>query len=339
MRHETKEDVSKGEPEAVQANGDQDESSQHASFTAARWLAVLVACTRPLTGYRTPAGKITLKMRDGFQDQKVQVACSRCTDCRLDRAREWATRLMHESRMHSRTSFVTLTYAEENLPDGNSLELAHWQLFADRMRKRCGKFRYYQVGEYGDVLGRPHHHACLFGLDFSEDRKKHKRTRRGDWLYVSPLLDELWQHGNTYIGELTYQSAAYVARYIMKKQFGDQAEERYLRFDPKALAWNRIKPEFATMSRRPGIGRGWYDAFAATDVLPHDRVIANGREAPVPKYYDRILEQDDPDLLARRKKERRESARPWLKHKTPERLQARARVTEAKTRVLRREFE
>ena len=148
--------------------------------------------------------------------------------------------------MWDRNCFVTLTYNDEHLPANGSLNKRDITLFLKRLRKRYGKgIRYYQCGEYGELLSRPHHHAILFNHDFED--KQLWSVRGGVRLYRSASLEQLWPYGYSTIGDVTFESAAYVARYVVKKITGEREGEHY----------RGKMPEFATMSRRPGIGRGW----------------------------------------------------------------------------------
>ena len=134
-----------------------------------------------------------------------------------------------------------------------------------RLRKRWPKdrIRFYMCGEYGDLKGRPHFHACLFGFDFPD---KEVYSKRGDvTLYSSKMLDEIWGKGMCIIGDVTFESAAYVARYIMKKITGNLAESHY----------NGLTPEFNKMSLKPGIGSEWFDKFSS-DVYPDGKVVVRG---------------------------------------------------------------
>ena len=99
--------------------------------------------------------------------------------------------------------------------------------------------RFFHCGEYGELLYRPHYHACLFGFDFSD--KVLWSTRGGVRLYRSKILEKLWTFGFSTIGDVTFESAAYVARYCTKKITGDKADEHY----------NGRSPEYVTMSRPP----------------------------------------------------------------------------------------
>ena len=142
-----------------------------------------------------------------------------------------------------------------------------------RLRKTGVEARYFHCGEYGDQTGRPHYHACLFGHAFP-DREKWA-VRKGNPVWRSDELERLWPYGNSEIGSLTFESAAYVARYVTKKVTGRDADSHYERLDPSTGELVQIEPEFATMSRRPGIGSGWFEKFG-TDVFPSDEVVVNG---------------------------------------------------------------
>ena len=143
--------------------------------------------------------------------------CGQCMECRLAYSREWAIRITHESQMHGSNCFLTLTYDDEHLPRYGQLVKRDLQLFFKRLRKYAGRFRYVAAGEYGEQNRRPHFHAAIFGLDFSGDRVLYATSVRGDNTFVSPLVGKAWgmstfPMGHT-IGSLTFESAAYIARY------------------------------------------------------------------------------------------------------------------------------
>lgn len=237
--------------------------------------------------------------------------------------------------MHSANSFITLTYNDEHLPDDQSIDLRHWQLFAKKLRNKCGPFRFYNCGEYGDESGRPHYHACIFGLDFSFDRKPFKMA--GDHqLYTSECLGEVWGLGFTTIGELSFESAAYVARYVMKKRTGAEAALSYFWVDEYGKQFD-VRSEFSTMSRRPGIGRSWYDAYKA-DLRISDSCVVKGREQRPPAYYDSLFKVEEPEAFEAMKAERVLSAAKHALDQTPDRLAVREAVQAAKDSPHRRDF-
>lgn len=221
--------------------------------------------------------------------------------------------------MHPSNSFITLTYNKEHLPKDASLHVEHWQAFAKRLRKQTGPFRYFHCGEYGDQNHRPHYHACLFGIDFASDRVLLRQTQHSD-LYTSPLLQQAWGQGYVTVGNLTYESAAYVARYCMKKLTAPNID------------YQGRTPEYVTMSRRPGIGSTWFDQFH-NDVYPADEIIHNGRTFRPPRFYDEKLSEE---MLQQIKNNRADKAARSAIDLTPDRLRTREQVQLAKNSTLQK---
>lgn len=300
-------------------------------------------CFRPLKGYRsrelTDKGKrkIVFNINAGFADMQVEVPCGQCIGCRLERSRQWAIRCVHEAQLHEANSFITLTYNNQNLPKNNSLRLKDFQDFMKRLRKKYGKVRYFHCGEYGEKFQRPHYHVILFGLDF-KDKKLHSNSL-GNKLYVSESLDKLWQNkGHCLIGDVTFESAAYVARYITKKITGEAAEEHYSTVIPETGEVIKRKPEYITMSRRPGIGKNWLEKFK-DDIYPEDFVVIRNKLMKPPKYYDRIYEVEYPDEYLSLKANRINKAELNKKDCTPERLSVREELQLLKFKKLKRGYE
>jgi len=219
----------------------------------------------------------------------LQVPCGSCVGCLLERSRQWAVRCLHESQLHSVSSFITLTYDDDHLRQ-LSLDYSDFQLFLRRLRRAKGAVRFFMCGEYGDELGRPHFHACLFGVDFP-DRQLFKELPSGSKLYVSPELSALWPQGFSSVGDVTFESAAYVARYVLKKKA--RGGEPVFLVDGSTGECVEREPEFTQMSLKPGIGARWYEQFKA-EVFPRDRVVMNGAEMKPPRYYLTLLERADP---------------------------------------------
>ena len=224
---------------------------------------------------------------------------------------------MHEAQLYENNSFITLTYSEENLPEHGTLVKEDLQKFWKRLRKRFGKnIRYYGCGEYGDKSFRPHYHACVFNWR-PEDGELFKTTEFGR-LYSSEVLDQIWSHGHTLYGDVTFKSAAYVARYVMKKLTGDRADERYQRIDPSTGEIIDLVPEFSVSSRRPGIGSKWLELFSG-DVYPFDEVIVNGCPTKPPSYYDRWLEDRYPEQWEVIKRHRQQQGQKYAEDNTTDR--------------------
>lgn len=285
-----------------------------------------MACFHPLSAWQLDDGRIVFAER-GSVKRSLQLPCGQCIGCRLERSRQWAVRCVHEAQMHDFSVFVTLTYDDAHLR-GRSLCYRDFQLFMKRVRRNKGPVRFYMCGEYGESYGRPHFHACLFGC-FFEDRVEYRKLPSGSVLYTSKELANLWPFGFSSIGDVTFESAAYVARYVMKKVTGDHAEEHYT--DP--LTGECLRAEFTKMSLRPGIGAHWFDRYR-TDVFGQcsdtDRVVVRGVEMKPPRYYDRLLERVAPFEAEYKKFLRSVKAEAGASDTTPERLKVREQVARAR---------
>lgn len=267
---------------------------------------------------------------------EITVPCGQCIGCKIQRSKEWALRICHETSQHQDNAFLTLTYDPEHLPSDHSLCIEHFQKFMKRYRKYLGKkrIRYYHCGEYGSQLSRPHYHAIIFGHMF--DDLIPFSTRDGVTTYTSPTLERLWGKGYVTIGHVTFESAAYVARYCQKKITGDQAELHYGVCDPLTGEWFQVHPEYATQSK--GIGRAWYEKYS-TDCFPSDFLIHNGKKLKVPKYYERLYQLEEPEKLFQIKKARKAAAKLHADNNTYDRLEVRKEVLTAKLSKLKRGYE
>ncbi len=300
-----------------------------------------MTCFYPLHGWRSRKksknGKygIVFQRRDGWSDKPKTVPCGQCIGCRLENSRQWAVRCVHEASLYDDNCFLTLTYNDDHIPINGSLNLSDFQKFMKKLRKkfRGQKIRFYHCGEYGDLSGRPHYHALLFNFDFPD--KKHYKTKNGHRLYKSEICDQLWSHpvtkvnmGDALIGNLTFQSAAYCSRYIMKKITGEMAFDHY----------GDLLPEYTTMSRKNGIGHDWLKLFE-TDVYPDDYVVINGVQQRPPKFYDTQFEILKPDEFRKIKNKRINSdLNPLLTEydNTERRLRTREIVKKAQIKSLTR---
>ncbi|QXN75137.1 replication initiator protein [Microvirus mar30] len=235
----------------------------------------------------------------------IDIPCGRCIGCRLAYSRQWADRCMLELGYHEQSWFVTFTYDDDHLPvneviDPESGEVSvnatlvkrDVQLFMKRLRKNYkydNDIRYFFAGEYGSQTFRPHYHAILFGLKL-DDLKLYKQSMEGYNYYNSEFLSKCWQNkGHVVVGEVTWDTCAYTARYIMKKQYGSAADiyERY-----------NILPEFTLMSLKPAIGRRYYDEHKE-DIYNSDYIFVGTKEGShkikPPKYYDKLFDVEYPD--------------------------------------------
>lgn len=223
----------------------------------------------------------------------IRIPCGKCIGCRLDYSRMWAIRSVHESAMHSNNTFVTLTFNDSYLPDDRSLHKSEMQSWLKRFRKRFGSgIRYMLCGEYGDKTQRPHYHIIFYNFKFPD--MKFWTTRRGQIYYRSEILESLWtdpwskeSRGYCVIGDVSFESSAYVARYVTKKLDGYLGESKY----------NGREKEFLSMSRMPGLGTEFF-IKNYKDIYNHGYILLpNKHKAPIPRFYDYLLEKIDPELF------------------------------------------
>lgn len=314
-------------------------------------------CYHPIVGYRSREGKndsgawpVVFNVASGYKDMEVVVPCGKCIGCRLERSKDWAGRCVQESKLWDSNYFITLTYDDQHLPANMSLRSKDLQDFWKRLRKAVfaenglvrrvpeyevvnGKrtlvngVRYFACGEYGDRSQRPHYHAICFNLEIP-DLIPYKRSFDGSQLWLSNWLSALWGHGHVVIGAVTFETCAYVARYVTKKIYGLAAPEHY----------GDREPEFCRSSNRPGIGFGWFEQYC--EEIPRlGSVLVNGVENRVPRYYLKKLEERDHeayltykkkrDIIAKRKKDSPD--------KTQERLAKREELQKYRATLLRRD--
>lgn len=254
----------------------------------------------------------------------IEIPCGKCIGCRLQQSREWATRIMLESQDHDENWFVTLTYDDEHIPeidfaksvdpdtgellDSGTLQTLckrDLQLFNKRLRKeyKDDKIRFFACGEYGDKSARPHYHSIYFGLHI-KDLKFFKMSRLGDKYFISDSLTRLWGKGHVLLAPLTWESAAYVARYVTKKFTGDLAKYWY---DDIGLT-----SPFIVMSRRPGIASNYFDANSL-DLLKFDGGVITTKKGakiyPNPRYFKRKLDLLFPEEYGSIKVQKMQNAR------------------------------
>lgn len=301
-----------------------------------------MTCYSLLQAYRPASDsgskKLVWNPRRGEEGELVQVPCQKCIGCRLEYSRQWAIRCMHEASLYDDNCFITLTFNEKCIPKDRSLDLKIFQKFLKRLRKRFfpHKIRFYHCGEYGEQYGRPHYHALLFNFNFPD--KILWKSQNGYNLYRSEILEQLWPFGHSSIGAATFESAAYVARYMLKKQKGKDSQEYYRRIDSETGNYIDLTPEYATMSRKPGIGKEWLTKFK-TDVYPSDFVVVKGKKMRPPKYYDIQFAVEHPLEFDDIKYSRQQKALKNVDDNTPDRLVVKEKIIRAKLNLLRREVD
>lgn len=250
-----------------------------------------------------------------------------------------ALRCHHEMGQYETAStFATFTYDDAHLPAYGSLVPHHYTDFIKRLRRSIAprKVRYFQCGEYGDKFERPHHHAILFGYEPPDEILAGYSNKEP--IYSSEFLTERWSHGQVITGRATFQSAAYVARYITKKVNGELAEDHYTRDCPYTGQTYSVVPEYATMSTRPGIGKAHLEQWMS-DIFPSDEVIFEGRVHKPPRYYSDHYRSLEPDSWDAIRKKRKQNQVRHKKDQTPERLRQRETVKKAQYAQLKRGYE
>ena len=291
---------------------------------------VEVACFHPISAFQTTDGLVVFVER-GRIARELQLPCGRCIGCRLVRSRSWAIRCVHESQCYDVNSFVTLTY-----DDGHydvSLFYRDFQLFMKRLRKaRSAPVRFFACGEYGDLNNRPHFHALLFNCSFSDG------IQIGERLFRSPELERLWPFGMSSYGDVTFQSAGYVARYAVKKITGPMAEDHYKRVNLSTGELIDCVPEFGRMSLKPGIGYPWFVRFWSDVYSARDGVVMDGKTLPSPKYYDRLLADRQSLLSSDKEYDRYINSVEFQADCVPDRLRVREIVAKSRLSFLRRDL-
>ena len=252
----------------------------------------------PFTDYQT-----------GELIEPISIPCGKCIGCRMDYSRGWADRCVLESfdKDPDTCWFVTLTYDDCNietekrslLTDKGTLTLypKDVQDFLKRLRiewfrrYNAENIRFYLCGEYGSTTARPHYHLLMYNLPIP-DLKFYKSNIHGDQLFNSDEIESIWTHGFVVIGKLEWKTAAYTARYVLKKFKGKSKEETEQHYKSVGLV-----PEFTRCSRRPGIAREFYEKHSAEIYKNDEIILPGGRVTKPPKYFDKIMKEEDADLM------------------------------------------
>lgn len=277
-----------------------------------------MSCFSPMRGYpigKTANGKVKYKiLKKNFPEyvntstydnpktrvyEYTELPCGSCLGCKLQRAQDWVTRCYLELKQHKQSSFITLTYSNENLPERFELRPDHLQKFMKRLRKFLEplKIKFFACGEYGDITKRPHYHLIIFGYQF-DDLKFYKNDKLNT-LYTSEKLQALWHYGFAPVGSCTNESISYVARYTTKKI----TEEKNKRYNTRQLLDDKARqyriPPFVRMSTRPAIGKEWALANVTDNLYESDTVVIidkeTVKEVPIPRYFNKLFKATNED--------------------------------------------
>lgn len=243
----------------------------------------------------------------------LTINCGQCIDCKLQKAREWATRCMLEAKEHKDNYFLTLTYDNEHLPITPKIDMEtgeiipnewvatlypkdlekFWKRLRDHWKRKHGVevgIRYYECGEYGEKKDRPHYHAIVFGLPINDLKPDHK-SKRGNMNFISEEIQKIWGKGIVAVGDVTWESCAYTARYITKKQTGKGSYIYEL---------EQKVPEFCNMSRRPAIGKAYFEKNWQS-IYENDELYIKTKKGvkgvKPSRYYDKLFDVIDHEKM------------------------------------------
>lgn len=237
-----------------------------------------VTCWQPLDG-----GAISFSERKDHRE--IQIPCGQCIGCRINRQQMWAFRALAEASLHPSNWFLTLTYSNENLPAHGALQHRDWQLFAKRVRKSLGPFRYLMCGEYGPQTLRPHYHALLFGLELPD--AKPSGLRRGHTVFKSEALHRNWGLGLIELGSVSPMSARYCAGYVLK----DTRQPSRVIEDTGEIV--TLPAPYGRMSLKPGLGDAWIRRYYP-EVFAHGACFSQDKRYRIPDRFKHILDGIDP---------------------------------------------
>lgn len=295
-----------------------------------------------------PWEKEEWKSRLTEHQRLLDIPCGECDGCKENYKAMWATRCYLESLEYEHNYMVTLTYNDENAPRGAkgrmSLKKKDFQDFMKRLRiewerrhnwKRIehevspndlwdrktkdGHYfyadnpgiRYKMCSEYGSEENtmRPHYHFIGFNLPIF-DLEKFFISETDGQVYKSAELTEIWGKGYVTVIECNYNTCAYVSGYVLKKATGSEEKKNYEELG--------IEPEFTLGSTNPGIGARWFKKNMMK-VAEDDQIIImrknkknnwkyEAKQVRPPRYFDKLLEKENPDLMAEIKIKRSENA-------------------------------
>ncbi|ALS03610.1 VP4 [Gokushovirus WZ-2015a] len=259
-----------------------------------------------------------------YEPRVMLIPCGQCIGCRIRQREDWTTRIELEARQwpKERVWFITLTYDDEHVPGmilktGELLRKAQYvwkpgeeapksvqtllytdvQKFLKRLRKAYkAKLRFFCAGEYGEQTARPHYHMILYGWEPTDLKQLYKIHHNG--YYTSEWMASIWGMGQIQIAQATPETYRYVAGYVTKKMYEIDGE--------KANVYYKLgqqKP-FACMSLKPGLGDAYYQEHKAEIWRQGYIQCTNGKRAQIPRYYEKMMEKENPERLWRIKRRR-----------------------------------
>lgn len=236
-----------------------------------------------------------MECKSPYFDKKSgrQFNCGKCHACRVNNTSQWTVRCLYELSewIDKGCSFITLTYDDKHLPSDLGLHPEHLRNFWKRLRTNLSreygqnfKLKYRACGEYGDkekkyitftdgvpngkLLGRPHYHAIVYGLDDIND--KHREILSDSWGLCDPYMFDKNRKDSGML-PVCREDIAYVCGYVQKKLNGLQGKETY---------GNRLPP-FSRSSQ----GLGLDFALENADKFNRGFVTLQGQKIGIPRYF------------------------------------------------------
>lgn len=246
----------------------------------------------------------------------INLPCGQCIECRINKAREWATRCMLESKYTENNWFLTLTYNDENLhfiksvnrqsgvvETVSNLEYSDIVLFLKRLRRRLDyefgikNVRFFLSGEYGNLNGRSHWHLILFNCPLPDVRPL--RVKNGFAYFTSSIIESCWYVGDSkkesagfhVLSPLSYEDACYTAKYTIKKINGKFEKEYHNLCRINGV--EPMTPELMQASRSRGIGFDYFKNDFKSDAFLYSKKIylKDGKTSRIPRYYERLFKE------------------------------------------------
>ena len=253
-----------------------------------------------------------------------KIPCGQCFECNMEYAKPWAFRCMCEAKKYENNIMINLTYDDENVPKGQKIDLKTGEVresltlkrkdqqdFIKRLRKHFSeqKIKIYLCGEYGSQTKRPHYHILAFNLKI-DDLKEigRKNTEYGQHIiYNSKTIEKIWGKGFVDLNEVNYETSCYVAGYVAKKAKHKKSDEWWEQ-------QGKI-PEYTVSSKN--FGKDYFeknkDKFYEEKKI-WQKTKKGLQEIKPGRYFDKLMEKDNPERFKQLKKLRRERSKDILEN-------------------------
>lgn len=230
-----------------------------------------------------------------MKDERVKyvpVGCTKCIECKKQKARQWQVRLMEEIRTSKNGQFVTLTFSNESIHelnkeieglDGydkdNAIATLGVRRFLERWRKKNGvSVKHWLVTELGHE-GTENIH--LHGIIFTKDKQAIKKE---------------WKYGFVFVGDyVNERTVNYMIKYVNK------VDLKHKEYNPKILTSPGIGGNYIN---RVDAGLNKYKINGETKETYTTRT---GHKINLPVYWrNKIYSEDERESLWLQKLDKQE---------------------------------